>query len=364
MNRELLEAWARDKELFLHFLLVHLIGKRGVNLSLSVTDRCRSGCLHCLTNACPNGKSLPLEVLEKIDGRYFQSDEIGLYCEGEPLDYEWESVDFADVAEIFVRRGVTNINFLTSGMLSADQERYKVWRRLQGLEKKSDISFHPELSFHLYWPVALGTDAADVAKERLRYSLPLCLELSSEIFVHLRGDLISSAANFIAVLSAYLEVLKELGFNQTPCENCLHPCQGATICREKDAAVLRADFQITQPFGRWQKNLEHCGVSLLNSKEQEDLSRAVGLRDQDFSLMPGQRRWIDSNSLTSLYARTNGDVDISYSVAALGMPRRIANIFEQSYEEVVISWGNYLWEHFVGEAEILEQGGNFIFFEK
>jgi len=46
------------------------------------------------------------------------------------------------------------------------------------------------------------------------------------------------------------------------------------------------------------------------------------------------------------------------------MPRRIANIFEQSYEEVITAWGNYLWEHFISEAEILEQGGNFILFEK
>jgi len=333
-----------DVDFFAHFVKDHLI-QDGVDLSLSVTDRCTTGCLHCLTNACLAGKSMPLEVFRKLDFRYFQRGRIGLFCVGDPLDYRYKNADLRDLIILLRELGISVFDFLTSGVSPKTKKRLALLKRLEQLQTRG-ISINPDLSFHLYWPVS-DDKILQTAKERLMMSVDILSSFTSDITVQLRGDLDSVNRNIGQTLNIYLQTLEEMGFTEAPCEHCLNPCGNTTICRVKDSIILRASLQMTQQLGRWDRILSEELVATFSPAQQEMFQSAwkISPVDVEKMLKQGICRNIDANR-PSLFVFTNGDLDVAYSVPVLAQPCKIANIFENSYDEVIDLWISHLWEHF------------------
>lgn len=338
---EFLSSLFSDREFYDHTFKEHILG-RGPELSLSITDRCLLNCRHCLTQATSAGASVPLSSLRGLDSRYFGCRSVALSCCGDPLAYQSGEHNLVNVIEAFHGKGVSNFPFLTGGVHGVLSAR--IINSLQTMAVTQGITFFPELSFHLYQPVD-DSEAATIARRYFLRSVESLWELNPEITVHIRGDLTTKARNIIRALSVYMEVCQELGLVR-PCDDCQSPCGGTSICFHEPASkrILRATAQTTQPFGCWAA-LPADIARLTESDQQQLLEKLESNLEQ--LMVIGQRRWIDLDMLGSFFAWTNGDVDISYSVAVLGRPRKIANIYEQDYETVISSWVDYVWDHFI-----------------
>lgn len=331
---------------FFHHVASHLIEENGVRLSLSVTNRCLSGCLHCITNSNPLGSNVGLRQLEKLDHRYFRSKYVGLNTEGEPLDYKDEKTnsDFGDLIKFFHDEfGVEKVEFLTGGVLPNEYNRIKVLSKLIELKENLKIGFDVGLSFHLYWPTP-DNEIERVAKERFKFSLLYLSKLSNEFNIQLRGDLISKDRNLMRAFKVYEELLKEMNLKRFYCEGYPKCCGGSLLCFSDGKIVLHTSPQLTQPWGKWKKMVKGKFTPLLDEREKKSVKNFLKIPLQ-FERKT-KKRWIKFDDINSFYARTNGDVDIHYSVVALGKPFKIANIYEDHYEVVVDKWIDYLWKYY------------------
>ncbi|TFF90471.1 MAG: hypothetical protein EU548_02825 [Promethearchaeota archaeon] len=125
------------------------------DISLSLTNRCGNGCLHCSTNASlgKSNISVPFDPL-KIALKEMRPHTRFLYisCEGDPFYYESNNKNIVDVIELLLDLKYPKISLQT---MPPNKQKFDQLKRIIQLIKNNnlnDMIFFPQVSFNLYTP--------------------------------------------------------------------------------------------------------------------------------------------------------------------------------------------------------------------
>ncbi|KAH3714291.1 hypothetical protein Pelo_19201 [Pelomyxa schiedti] len=84
---------------------------RSLDISVSLTDACGNGCLHCSTCALPGGASVPFSRIgPALSGAAQFAKILHIACEGDPMFYFSEGHDIADVVSLLWGLGFSTVS--------------------------------------------------------------------------------------------------------------------------------------------------------------------------------------------------------------------------------------------------------------
>ena len=285
------------------------INKNNLHLALSITQRCGHRCVHCSTDAnyAPDKISVPYDNLKKLftDGQH-EISKLSIYCEGDPFYYQEGEHDLADIIYLGASKGIQKVSIMHT---APTKNKRKLFMAFLRAVEETGITLQPELSFHLYHPLA--RNKYNEFLQNVKFTMYEYLNRGMNLQVHTRSDPSNNVQtarklnSLIDMLSADSELL--------PNKRCTH-------CGRILMGIQPA---ITLPVGRARSFLQAGSFDII------DHTKRGG---QDAYLCP---TWWDWNTI---YADTTGWLQLCYSTISMveGVKRTAGtNIYHDSFDQVL-----------------------------
>lgn len=150
-------------------------------LIISPNDFCRGHCLHCVANSSPSGITMPYNDFKNINPEFFKLfSVVDFGRRGNPLHYNYEGKDLADLIKFLNEQGITNFTLA----LTIQKDYIPLIGTLETLTSKYDINIGTMVTYHHYYENFNDLKFAEEFNKTLKHYL----KFSNKIKVSLLGD--------------------------------------------------------------------------------------------------------------------------------------------------------------------------------
>jgi hypothetical protein len=284
-------------------------------LIISPTNKCNNGCLHCVADSKPNGKTMSYEKFISINHEFFSAFKAADFGRrGNPLLYKSGNHDLADLVGFLYNQGLRNFTLA----LAIQDHRLPVIDKLEELTSKPNLTIDTMITYHHY---LASQDASKLAQD-FNTSLKYFIGFSNKIIISLLGHKYSGdkPAKAEEVMRAF-DNNNSLIFSGIKLEKNNDSSYTAEYNQRK--AIIRIPDIDTRvyPLGRFREYLDNRGI--LSQYEKEFNESLTDYVCPDLVKWPG------------IILEPDGSLNLCASFEAITCDKAIVtNIFSKTFEQV------------------------------
>jgi len=292
-----------------------LINKDNLHLAFSIMQRCGHHYTHCSTDAnyAPDKISVPYNDLKKLFTVGQQEiSTLSIYCEGDPFYYRAGGHDLIDIIYLGASKGIQKVSIMHTAPMKNKRKLFMAFLRAV---EDTGIILQPELSFHLYHPLARSNNNKFL--QNVKFTMYEYLNRGMNLQVYTRSDH-SNNIQTVKKLNSLIDMLSA--------DPDLLPNKRCTQC----GRILMGIYPTsTLPIGRARAFLQAGSFDIIDHTKRSG---------QDAYLCP---TWWDWNTI---YADTTGWLQLCYSTISMveGVKKTAGtNIYDDSFDKVLKTMHRY-----------------------
>jgi len=301
--------------------LLDYMKEKKMSLGLSLSNRCNRGCLHCASDSTPDGEIVPYEKLTGFSNNFLKLiDEATFGLEGEPLDYEYNGKNLADIIEHYANKGIKKYALSTGGTVS------DISKKALNAIKNKPISLKTRLTYSLYPGINGNSESNDniflKSLENLADTIP-------EVNVQILGDKYFQETNIQKALERFDSIISKNGYlSRKKISDEKDPFKSYAYNKGNKKIIVGLTSAIDN-VGRFTKVIENKLLTLINPK--------IPFKEPEISKKIICEHLFDYKKIVVDY---KGNARFCDTTLSYGKPT-IANIYEEGEQAFFDKWYNY-----------------------